>query len=149
MTHSQPHRAGFSSHRLCRIDRLFERYVQSGLLSGILGIVYRRGEVVHASAVGMRERESLRPITEDTIFRVYSMTKPITAVAALMLYEDGRFLLDDPLATYIPEFEDVRVYTGDLDNLETPDRPIHVKDLFMHTAGLTYGWDQEHPVDEL
>jgi len=77
------------------------------------------------------------------------MTKPITAVAALMLYEDGRFLLDDPLATYIPEFEDVRVYTGDLDNLETPDRPIHVKDLFMHTAGLTYGWDQEHPVDEL
>jgi len=144
----QSERVGFSPQRLARVDRLLERYVQSGLLSGILGLVYRRGEVAYANAVGMRERETNRPMTEDTIFRIYSMTKPITAVAALMLYEEGRFLLDDPLANYIPGFEDVRVYAGGMENLETPDRPIHVKDLFMHTAGLTYGWDQEHPVEE-
>ncbi len=149
MTSSQPQQAGFSPQRLARVDRLLERYVQSGLLAGILGIIYRKGEVAYANAVGMRERETNRPMTEDTIFRIYSMTKPITAVAALMLYEDGRFLLDDPIASYIPEFDDVRVYSGDMENLETPDRPINVKDLFMHTAGLTYGWDQEHPVEEL
>ena len=148
MTSSQPQRAGFSPQHLSRVDRLFERYVQSGLLAGVLGTIYRKGEVAYANAVGMSELETSRPMTEDTIFRIYSMTKPITAVAALMLYEDGRFLLDDPLATYIPEFEDVRVYTGDMENLETPARPIHVKDLFTHTAGLTYGWGQEHPVEE-
>ncbi len=148
MTSSQPQRAGFSPQRLSRVDRLFERYVQSGLLAGVLGTIYRKGKVAYANAVGLSELETSRPMTEDTIFRVYSMTKPITAVAALMLYEEGRFLLDDPLATYIPEFGDVRVYTGDMENLETPDRPIHVKDLFTHTAGLTYGWDLQHPVEE-
>ena len=88
-------------------------------------------------------------MTEDTIFRIYSMTKPITAVAALMLFEDGRFLLDDPVATYLPEFEDVQVCTGDLENLVPPDRPVTVKDLFMHTAGLSYGWGEDSPVEKL
>ncbi len=149
MSSPQPERIGFSTQRLARVDSLLDRYVQDGLLSGALGLIYRKGEVAYARAFGQRDTEAGRPMTEDTIFRVYSMTKPITAVAALMLFEDGHFLLDDPVATYLPEFKDVQVFTGDLDNLETPERPITVKDLFMHTAGLSYGWDRDSPVDKM
>ena len=106
----QPQRAGFSVQRLSRVDRLLERYVESGHLAGTLGLIFRNGEIAYCNAVGQRDLETGRPMTEDTIFRIYSMTKPITAVAALMLFEDGQFLLDDPVATYLPEFADVQVY---------------------------------------
>ena len=148
MSSPQPQRIGFSPERLARVDRLLERYVHDGLLAGALGLIYRKGEVAYARAFGQRDLEAGSPMTEDTIFRIYSMTKPITAVAALMLFEDGHFLLDDPVATYLPEFADTRVFTDDLENLETPERPITVKDLFMHTAGLSYGWDQQSPVEK-
>ncbi|MDE0428621.1 MAG: serine hydrolase [Caldilineaceae bacterium] len=144
----QPQRIGLSPQRLVRVDNLFERYVHGGLLSGALGLIYRKGEVGYIRAFGQRDIEAGLPMTEDTIFRLYSMTKPVTALAALMLFEDGHFLLDDPIATYLPEFEDVKVFTGDLDDLEPPQRPITVKDLFMHTAGLSYGWDRDSPVDK-
>ena len=149
MTSSQPQRAGFSPQRLARVDRLLERYVHGGYLAGALALIYRRGEVAHFNAIGQREVESGRPMTEDTIFRIYSMTKPVTSVAALMLYEDGHFLLDDPLSLYMPEFEEMGVYSGDLDNLVKPNRPITVKDLFMHTSGLSYGWGVGEPVEGL
>ena len=149
MTTVQPQRAGFSVQRLSRVDRLLARYVQGGHLAGALGLIYRKGETAYCNAFGHRELETGQPMTEDTIFRIYSMTKPITAVAALMLFEDGRFLLDDPVATYLPEFEDVQVCTGDLENLVPPDRPVTVKDLFMHTAGLSYGWGEDSPVEKL
>ena len=149
MTTVQQQRAGFSVERLSRVDRLLERYVQSGHLAGAIGLIGRKGEVAYCNAVGQRELESGRPMTEDTIFRIYSMTKPITALAALMLFEDGQFLLDDPLATYLPEFADVQVFAGDVEKLEAPERPISVKDLFMHTAGLSYGWGQDSPVEKM
>ena len=149
MTTVQPQRAGFSVQRLSRVDRLLARYVQGGHLAGALGLIYRKGETAYCNAFGHRELETGQPMTEDTIFRIYSMTKPITAVAALMLFEDGRFLLDDPVATYLPEFEDVQVCAGDLENLVPPDRTVTVKDLFMHTAGLSYGWGEDSPVEKL
>ncbi|MXY91861.1 MAG: beta-lactamase family protein [Caldilineaceae bacterium SB0664_bin_27] len=145
----ETHRAGLSLQRLSRVDRLLESYVDGGLLAGTMGLIYRRGETVYYNAFGLREIESGQPMTEDTVFRIYSMTKPITSVAALMLFEAGHFLLDDPVANYLPEFEGAQVCTGDLDNLAAPDRPPTVKDLFLHTAGLSYGWDQDSPVEEL
>ena len=149
MTTVQPQRVGLSVQRLSRVDRLLERYVENGLLAGALGLIYRKGEVAYCNAIGQRELETGLPMTEDTIFRIYSMTKPITAVAALMLFEDGQFLLDDQVATYLPEFDGVQVCTGDIENLVPPDRPITIKDLFMHTAGLSYGWGQDSPVEKL
>ena len=149
MSTPQPQRIGFSPQRLARVDNLLQRYVQGGLLPGALGFIYRKGEVAYAGAFGQRDIEAGRPMTEDTIFRIYSMTKPVTAVAALMLFEDGHFLLDDPVATYLPEFEDAQVFTGDLENLEPLQRSITVKDLFMHTAGLSYGWNPDSPVDKM
>ena len=149
MTTVQTQRAGLSVQRLSRVDRLLARYVEGGHLAGALGLIYRKGEVAYSSAIGQRDLATGQPMTEDTIFRIYSMTKPITAVAALMLFEDGQFLLDDPVATYLPEFEDVKVCTGDLENLVPPHRPPTVKDLFMHTAGLSYGWGEDSPVEKL
>lgn len=149
MTTVDTHRAGFSLKRLSRVDRLLESYVSRGLLAGTLGLIYRRGETVYCNAFGHQEIGSGLPMTEDTIFRIYSMTKPITSVAALMLFEEGHFLLDDPVSNYLPEFEGAQVCTGDLDNLVPPHRPPTIKDLFLHTAGLSYGWDQDSPVENL
>lgn len=149
MTTVQPQRAGLSVQRLSRVDKVLEGYVENGHLAGTLGLIYRKGEIAYCNAFGHRELETGLPMTEDTIFRIYSMTKPIASVAALMLLEDGHFLLGDPVADYLPEFTDVQVYTGDLENLVQPDRPPTIKDLFMHTAGLSYGWDQNSPVEEL
>ncbi|MCY3898001.1 MAG: serine hydrolase [Caldilineaceae bacterium] len=149
MTTPQPQRAGFCAQRLARVDNLLQRYVDKGQLAGASGLIYRKGETAYCNVFGHRELETGQPMTEDTIFRIYSMTKPITAVAALMLFEDGHFLLDDPVASYLPEFSDVQVCTGDLQNLVSPDRPPSIKDLFMHTAGLSYGWYQDSPVENL
>ncbi len=152
MTTVHPQRVGFSVQRLARVDRLLDRYVKSGYLAGVLGLIYRKGEIAYCNASGRRERETGRPMTEDTIFRIYSMTKPITAVAALMLFEEGHFLLDDPLARYLPEFADVQVCAGGRSDgllLAPPERPISIKDMFMHTGGLSYGWHKDSPVETL
>ena len=152
MTTVFPQRVGFSEQRLSRVDRLLERYVESGHLSGALGLIYRKGGIAYCHATGQRDLETGLPMTEDTIFRIYSMTKPITAVAALMLFEEGQFLLNDPLALYLPEFADVQVCVGEDSSglrLEPPQRPVSVKDMFLHTGGLTYGWGQDSPVEEL
>lgn len=149
MTTVKPQRAGFSRQRLARLDNLLDRYVEGGHLAGALGLLHRKGETAYCNAVGHRELETGAPMTEDTIFRIYSMTKPITSVAALMLFEDGHFLLDDPIALFLPEFADVQVFTGDLESLAPPDRQPTIKDLFMHTAGLSYGWDPDSAVDQL
>ncbi len=149
MTTPQPNRVGFCPQRLARIDKLLQRYVDNGQLAGASGLIYRKGETAYCNVFGQRELETVQPMTEDTIFRIYSMTKPITAVAALMLFEDGYFLLDDPVADYLPEFSDAQVCTGDLQNLVPPVRPPSIKDLFMHTAGLSYGWYQDSPVENL
>jgi CubicO group peptidase (beta-lactamase class C family) len=101
---------GFDAGRLGRIDRHFARYVDDGRLPGWLVLVSRRGRVVHLATCGQRDLEAGLPVEADTRFRIYSMTKPLTSVAAMMLYEEGAFGLKDPVHRFIPSFADVRVY---------------------------------------
>src|SRR3954454_12164445 len=105
-----PAEAGFDATRLSRIDTHFARYVDNALLPGWLMVVARGGDVVHLSTYGERDKEAGLPIELDTVFRMYSMTKPVTSVAAMMLYEEGGFELKDPVSRSIPSSADVRVY---------------------------------------
>lgn len=136
-----PESAGMSSERLDRIRPAFESYVTDGKLSGVVTVVSRGGQVVHVEASGHQDVEAGEPMTEDTIFRMYSMTKPIASAALMILWEEGHFLLSTPLAQVLPEFADTQVYvSGDGDAMETepPRRPIVIRDLMTHTSGLTY-----------
>jgi len=98
----EPEEMGLSSKRLGRIQRHMNRYVEQEQLPGTMTLIARRGEVVHLECCGMMDVENQKPMTEDTIFRIYSMTKPITTVAAMMLYEEGLFQLDEPVCKYLP-----------------------------------------------
>jgi CubicO group peptidase (beta-lactamase class C family) len=141
---------GFDAGRLARLDRHFARYVEDGRLPGWLVLVGRRGRIAHLSTCGRRGLEADLPVEADTRFRIYSMTKPITAVAAMMLYEEGAFALKDPVQRFIPSFADVRVYRdGPASELVTvpATRPVLLWHLLTHTAGLTYGFHRAHPVD--
>jgi CubicO group peptidase (beta-lactamase class C family) len=143
---------GMDAGRLARIDRHFSQYVDDGRLPGWLIAVSRRGRVVHLGRYGMRDRDQSLPVEVDTIWRLASMTKPITSVAAMMLYEEGAFELKDPIERWIPSFQDMRVYRGgSLGTMETRPavEPIRVWHLLTHTAGLTYGFHNAHPVDAL
>ncbi len=147
-----PAEAGFDAGRLARIDAHFARYVDDGRLPGWQLVVTRAGKRVHVARYGHRDVENDLPVEDDTVFRIYSMTKPITSVAAMMLYEEGRFELKDPVSRYIPSFADVRVFTGG--TAEHPvtvpaTEPVRVWHLLTHTAGLTYGFHRVHPTDEL
>ncbi len=146
-----PNGAGLSPERLARIDHfLQERYVEPGLLPGALTVVARKGVVAHASPIGHRDVARGLPVEQDTIFRIYSMTKPITAVAALMLVEEGLMALDDPVHRFIPDWRGLGVYqAGVYPQFQTrrPDSPMRVIDLFRHTSGLTYGFQNRTNVD--
>jgi CubicO group peptidase (beta-lactamase class C family) len=143
---------GFDEGRLARIDRHFARYVDDGRLPGWLVLVSRGGRIVHLSTYGQRDIEAGAPVELDSLFRLYSMTKPITSVAAMMLYEEGAFELKDPVSRFIPSFEDVRVYrSGSALNPATEPavEPVRVWHLLTHTAGLTYGFHHATPVDAM
>ncbi len=147
-----PADAGMDRTRLARIDRHFASYVDDGRLPGWLVLVSRRGRIAHLSTYGMRDRENSRPVEPDTIWRLASMTKPVTSVAAMMLYEEGAFELKDPISRWIPAFEHMRVYrSGSAAKPETrpATEPIRVWHLLTHTAGLTYGFHHSHPVDAM
>jgi len=147
-----PAEAGFGPDRLQRIDRHFERYVDDGLLPGWLLAVSRAGRIVHVSTYGQRDIENGLPVELDTIFRIYSMTKPVTAVAAMMLYEEGAFELKDPVSKFIPSFADVRVYrqgSALRPVTEPAAEPVRVWHLLTHMSGLTYGFHHTHPVDAM
>src|SRR3954468_8845127 len=107
---TDPAELGFDADRLRRIDRHFERYVDDGRLPGYLALVARHGRIAHVASAGKRDLESGAPVELDTLWRIYSMTKPITTVAAMMLWEEGAFELTDPIARYVPSFADARVY---------------------------------------
>ncbi|MCU1497084.1 MAG: hypothetical protein JWM47_1037 [Acidimicrobiales bacterium] len=146
----EPGEVGFDAARLARIDTAFRRYVDDGRLPGWLIAITRHGKLAHLSTCGHRDMEAGLPIEVDTLFRIYSMTKPITSVAAMMLYEEGAFSLKDPISEWLPEFADMRVYTGggsDAIETEAATEPIRVWHLLTHTAGLTYGFHRAHPVD--
>lgn len=143
---------GFSEQRLENIQAFVERYVEDGKLPGYLCMVSRHGAEAYFLAHGSMDVERSKPMARDTIFRIYSMTKPITSVALMMLYEQGRFQLDDPVARYIPAWKDLKVFTsGDESAFEVSDlaRAMTIKDLFTHTSGLTYGFMNSHPVDAM
>jgi len=134
---------GFSKARLKNIDVVMNKYIDANKLVGTLTLVARNGEVVHLSANGLRDRENALPMLEDTIFRIYSMTKPITAVAAMTLWEQGKFQMNDPIAKYLPELANLKVYVSGKGAdmvLEDAKSPIRIIDLFMHTAGFSYGF---------
>ena len=147
-----PGQVGFDPARLARMDRHFSRYVDDGRLAGWQVVVTRRGEIAHASTYGLRDKEAGRPVEPDTLWRIYSMTKPITSVAAMMLWEEGLFELTDEISRWLPEFADVRVYDrgSALKPYTVPAvEPIRVWHLLTHTAGLTYGFTQTSVVDAL
>ncbi len=112
---TDPADVGFDPARLGRVDRHFARYVDDGRLPGWLLTVSRNGRIAHVSGYGLRDIEAGLPVETDTLWRIYSMTKPITSIAAMMLYEEGAFELTDPVSDFIPSFADVRVYTGGSD----------------------------------
>jgi CubicO group peptidase (beta-lactamase class C family) len=140
-----------SSAALSRIEaHLARRYIEPGRLPGTLLTVYRRGHVVHQATQGQADRERSVPVSNDTIFRIYSMTKPITTVAFMMLVEEGRVALDEPVHKYIPEWAGLGVYQGGTAPpflTRPPTRPMLIIDLLRHTAGLTYGFQQRTNVD--
>jgi CubicO group peptidase (beta-lactamase class C family) len=147
-----PAEAGFAADRLRRIDEHYTRYVDDGRLAGWLLTVSRHGKLVHVARYGQRDREAGLPVEPDTLWRIYSMTKPITSVAAMMLYEEGALQLTDPVSAFIPSFNRVRVYTGGSDQRPTTVpaiEPVRVWHLLTHTAGLTYGFHRAHPMDAL
>ena len=149
---ARPEDVGLSTPRLSRITQWMRRWVDSGRLPGLLVAVVRDDRLAWFETCGHRDVESGRPVEPDTIYRIYSMTKPITTVAAMMLYEEGRFQLDDPVERFIPAFAETKVFAGgDADSFTTAPlaRPITVHDLMIHTSGLTYGFQHEHAVDAL
>ena len=170
-----PEDLGLSAERLERIGETMQAYVDNGEIVGAMGLIARHGKVAYIKTWGKRDRESGAPMTNDTIFRIYSMSKPITSVAVMMLYEEGHFLLQDPVAKYLPELAEMRVAIFDESevapatfNLPDPDedpadaqpssisvdtvpaeRSITVQDLLRHTSGLTYGFFGNSPVDKI
>jgi len=145
-------RAGFSLERLAKIDRfLAERYVDAGRLPMAQVSVLRHGELVHRASLGHADPQRGAAIADDTIFRIYSMTKPVTAVAFMMLMEEGKVALDDPVAKFIPAWTDLGVFKAGAHDawLKTPPaKPMRIVDLLRHTSGLTYGFQTRTNVDQ-
>ena len=143
--------AGFSASGMEAVDAFLKaRYIDAGRFPGTLTLVWRRGEIAHFRALGLADVERRVPMREDTVFRIYSMTKPLTTVAFMMLVEQGLVALDTPVHALIPEWKDLGVYQGGfLQTFRTtrPDRPMLVVDLLRHTSGLTYGFQQATNVD--
>ncbi|MFJ4840101.1 serine hydrolase domain-containing protein [Streptomyces sp. NPDC088746] len=147
-----PAEVGLDAGRLRRIDRYLASYVDDGRLPGWQVAVTRRGKVAHLAEYGRRDVENDLPSEGDTIYRAWSMTKPVTSVAAMTLVEDGTIGLQDPVSRYIPAFEDVRVYQrGPAARPVTTAaaNPMRIQHLLSHTSGLTYGFHRAHPVDEI
>jgi CubicO group peptidase (beta-lactamase class C family) len=147
-----PAEMGLDPARLARLDRHFARYVDDGRLPGWSIVVARHGRIVHASSYGAADLEAGVPMAPDTMFRIYSMTKPVTSVAAMMLYEEGAFELKDPVHRYLPVFRDRRVFRSGSPTAPATDpsrEPVRVWHLLTHTAGLTYGFMRNHPVDAM
>jgi len=146
-----PEEVGFSSDRLGRINKLMQGYVNEGKLAGAVTMLSREGEVFHFESHGLADIDRVLPMEKDSIFRIYSMTKPITSVAVMMLYEEGHFSLDDPVGKFIPELGGMKVYDGMGERgmrLVEQDKPITIRHLLTHTSGLSYGFHKDSPVEE-
>lgn len=146
-----PEAVGFSAERLAVLDERMQALIDAERTAGIITLIARNGRIAHLQAYGHADREAGIELTTDHLFRLYSMTKPVASVALLMLYEEGAFELDDPLARHIPGFADIEVYAGTGDDgepvYEAPRRAPTIRDVFRHTAGFSYGFGPS-PVDD-
>ncbi|MEZ6002436.1 serine hydrolase domain-containing protein [Hyphomonas sp.] len=145
--------AGFSVNGLAELDAAMRKSVDDGKVKGISTLLVKDGEVINYDQYGIRRAADQAPIREDTIFRIYSMSKPVTGVALMTLYEDGAFSLDDPITKYVPELADLKVFEG-LDEAGEPilvnaDRPATMRELMSHTAGFAYGLFSDDPVNNM
>jgi len=143
---ASPESVGLSSERLARITEAVDRSIQDKRIAGAVTLVARHGKVAWLKAQGMMDREAAKPMQADAIFRICSMSKPITSMAAMMLYEEGRFLLDDPVSKYIPEFKNPKVLVKPAAGQPytiPATREVTIRNLLTHTSGLTYHWNRE------
>ena len=150
---ADPEEVGLSKERLARLDGMLQTMVDERELAGVVALLARHGKVAFVDVAGVQDIESNRPMTRDSIFRIFSMTKPITGVAMMMLYEEGHWRLNDPVSRYIPEFETLKVYAGENSDgsiqEEKLERPITMRELMTHTAGLPYTLDMRHSVNRI
>jgi CubicO group peptidase (beta-lactamase class C family) len=144
-----PEALGFDASRLAKLDAYMAKAVADGRVAGMSTLLARHGQVVAQKAYGVQSLATGAPITRDTIFRLYSMSKPITGVAMMMLFEDGRWQLDDPVTKFVPEFKTLKVMAGTDNHLEDLKRPPTMRELMSHTAGFGYGLADQHPVDKM
>ncbi len=152
----EPGVVGVSAERLGRIENVFQRHIDAGRVAGVTTLIARYGQVVHFDAFGYRDAEAGDAMEPNDIFRIYSMTKPITSVAAMMLLEEGGFLLTDPVSKYLPELADLEVLRPQIDETtgetsyttEPANRPITIQDLFRHTSGFVYGVSPSTELDK-
>ena len=151
-----PEKAGFSRDRLNKLNEVMHSLVDNGKLAGVQTAIIRNGVLGHYNTYGFADIETKRPLKDDSIFRIYSMTKPIVSAAMLILYEEGKFLLDDPVQKYIPEFKNLKVYKPLSENMwplnkikfvSKAKKPMLIIDLLRHTSGLGYGWGKNTYVD--
>jgi CubicO group peptidase (beta-lactamase class C family) len=151
LSHGEPESVDVSSEGLARLDDHLRGYVDAGRLPGCLTLIARRGKIVHLAALGMADRERGTAVEPDTIFRIYSMSKPLTSVALMQLYERGEVQLEDPVDRFLPSWKRLRVYeSGAYPNVQTrePERAMTVRDLLSHQSGLAYGRpEDDSPVD--
>lgn len=148
----RPEDAGFSPERLGRVTDWMRHQIDGGRLAGVEVMLFRRGMTAFHECEGLADVARNRPATPQTLYRIYSMSKPLTSAAIMMLYEEGRFQLDDPIARFIPEFANPRVWSGGgygATQTEPARRDITFRDLLTHTSGLTYGFMQANPVDAM
>ncbi len=139
---ARPEESGFSAQRIAAIDHFYEQQVQHGDMAGMVLLIARHGRIVHQSAIGYADLVTRKPLTTDALYRWYSMTKPLTSTALMMLYEQGRFQLQDPVSKYLPEFATLRVLRkpdGPLTDTVPLERVLTVQDVMRHTAGFTHG----------
>jgi CubicO group peptidase (beta-lactamase class C family) len=143
---------GMSAERLARLSSGMREIVDQGKLAGVVTMVSRHGKVVEFDAVGKRDIAANAPMQKDSIFRIYSMSKPITGVAMMILFEEGKWQLNDPVAKYIPEFANLKVYGTDANNnvvMKDQNHPVTMRELMSHSGGFTYGFFSNTPVDKL
>src|SRR3954466_15972845 len=149
---ARPGEVGLDEAALARIAPLLEAWVDSGKFAGVTAVIARHGKLAFVTSAGSLDSTRSRPIAEDAVFRMYSMTKPIASVAVMQLVERGKLRVEDPVSKFIPAFANVKVYAGGGANnpvLKKPARPVTIADLLTHTSGLTYGQFGESPVDSI
>ena len=144
---AKPEEVGMSSERLAKVKSTVQKMVDDRKIAGAITMVARRGKIVHCETYGLQDTDENKPVAHDTIMRFYSMSKPITTVAAMVLYDEGRLALDDPVEKHIPELKGLKVY--DAAQPVEPDRKVTIRDLMRHTSGLTYGIFGNSPVDQI